>query len=343
MNPNLLPLLICPATKAPLVLKNGETDEHGRIIAGILVAKGHPKNTYPIINGIPRFVPQEGPASQRSVDHFGDQWNHFNFDKYRYNWENHVVKRSFGSTGFYKGKIVIDAGAGSGMMTRWIAESGAKQVIALELSHSVDDVMRRNLATLSNVDIIQCTIDNIPFKNGAIVGLVGCTNVIQHTPSVEGTARELWRITGDGGEMAFTCYGRDDSTLARRVRHKVYTAVRAVVSKLPFWGIMAYAWLMSALRMIPVVGVVVEKADLMRRGDVEQGGTGWWGQMVRNFQAGVINTFDYFGSHAYQHHRSLAELQALADDLQPKRTKQLNRKAFFVNPQAAGIMLRLQK
>jgi ubiquinone/menaquinone biosynthesis C-methylase UbiE len=326
-----------------LILENAETNAQGHVVAGMLVAKGYPSHRYPIIKGIPRFVPYEGPASQRSVDHFGDQWNHFNFDKYRFNWENHVVKRSFGSTDFYKGKVVVDAGAGSGMMSRWISESGARQVIALELSHSVDDVMQRNLGNLPNVDIVQCTIDNLPFCDGAVVGLVGCTNVIQHTPSVEGTARELWRITGQGGEMAFTCYGRDDSTLARRVRHNMYTAVRGVVSKLPFWGIMGYAWLMSALRLIPVVGGVVEKADFMRRGELEQVSTKWWNQIQHNFQAGVINTFDYFGSHAYQHHRSLNELQALADELQPERAKQVNHKIFFVTPQPAGIMLRLKK
>lgn len=338
MTPELLPLLMCPHTRQPLVLKDAKKNRDGTIVSGTLVVKGRKDISYPVINGIPRFVPQEGPATRDSVTSFGDQWNFFNFDAFRANWINDVVVPTFGGPGFYKGKTVVDAGAGSGMMTRWLHESGAKHVIALELSHSVDGIMQHNLKGLKGIDIIQCSIDAIPLKDGAIAnGLVGCTNVIQHTPSVENTARELWRITGKGSEMAFNCYIRDDSNLPQRLRYRFYKTVRGGVSKLPFAGIMAYAHLMSALRLIPVVGAVVEKADLMRRGTVADGPH----KLRRLYHSGVLNTFDYFGSHAYQHHKSFSELQKLADELQPDRKKQTNRKAYFVKPQPAGLMLRV--
>lgn len=338
MNPLLLDLLMCPASRQPLVLKDAVTDAGGAIVSGTLHTAKAPHHSYPVINGVPRFVPETAPL-RRSVDHFGDQWNHLNFDRYKFNWRKHIVQQTFGNESYYHGKTVVDAGAGSGMMTRWIAEAGAKHVIALELSHSVDDVMQRNLHGLPNVSIVQCTIDNIPLRDDCIHGLVGCTNVIQHTPSVEDTARELWRIVAPGSELAFNCYIRDDSTWLTRIRHRFYSAVRGVVSRLPYGGILAYAYLMSALRLVPVVGVLVEKADLMRQGEVEPGGN----QLLKKFRIGVMNTLDYFGSHSYQHHKSFEELQALADELQPDRRKQPNRTAFFVRPQPPGIMLRVGK
>ena len=69
--------------------------------------------------------------------------------------------------------------------TRWILESGAKHVIMMDLSHSVDDVVQRNLKPtgFTNYDVIQCSIDAPPIKDRSIHGMVICHNVIQHTLS----------------------------------------------------------------------------------------------------------------------------------------------------------------
>jgi len=70
-----------------------------------------------------------------------------------------VVTNTFGREDVFSGKIVVDRGAGSGMQTRWMTELGAQRVIALELSDSVDHVMKSNSGHLKNVDVIQCSID----------------------------------------------------------------------------------------------------------------------------------------------------------------------------------------
>ena len=120
------------------------------------------------------------------------------------------------------GKLVVDAGAGSGMQSRWMREAGARRVIVLELSHSVDGVMSQNLRGLDGVDIVQCSIDRPPLKDGCIDGIVICHNVIQHTPSVETTARALWALVAPGGEFAFNCYLQNTFSAPRRFRFWLY-------------------------------------------------------------------------------------------------------------------------
>ena len=345
MTPALLPLLVCPVTRAPLKLVGAKTDASGNIVSGTLVSIKDKRRSYPIKGGIPRFVPQSGDATADTVRSFGDQWNHFNYDRFHHTWKTLNIGQTFGSTAHLKGKTVVDAGAGSGMMSRWMREAGARHVIALELSHTVDGVMRRNHKGLTGIDVIQCSIDTIPLRDGAIAGangLVLCTNVIQHTPSVTRTATELWRVTGKGAEFAFNVYNRNDSTLLHRARNSIYRTVRGVVSRWPFWARMAHAQVIGALSMIPGVGTLLEKLDLMRQGPVTPGG-GWFTQFRRRHHAAVLNTFDYFGAHAYQHHLSFPEVQKLADALQPDRKKQANRKTYFTPPHPPGLMLRLKK
>lgn len=52
----------------------------------------------------------------------------------------------------FQGKLIVEAGGGT--QTKWFAEYGAKHVIMMDLSHSVDDVVKRNLAEHKNVDVI---------------------------------------------------------------------------------------------------------------------------------------------------------------------------------------------
>ena len=126
---------------------------------------------YPIRGGIPRFLRDEeaghAPASTAthgSVESFGDEWNEFNFIDFKQNWLDHTVTNTFGDVSHFVDKLIVDAGAGSGAQTKWMLEAGAAHVIALELSHSVDGVMLRNLADedRTRFDIIQCSIDAPP-------------------------------------------------------------------------------------------------------------------------------------------------------------------------------------
>jgi SAM-dependent methyltransferase len=335
VTPALLAYLCDPTDKSALVLEDEVCDPDGNILSGVLVSGSGRR--YPVVDGVPRFVPR-GDQSH-TVDSFGDEWNHFNFAQFRQNWLEHTVRNTFGSTEAFRGKVMVDAGAGSGAQSRWLHEYGASHVIALELSHSVDDVMKRNLAGLRNVDVVQCSIDAPPLRDSSISGIVMCHNVIQHTRSVEDTAHALWRLAAPGAEFVFNCYPKNDAGLVRRARLALYGAMRAFLVPRSFRFRLAYARTMSVLRFVPVLGLLLEKSMLMVRGDVPRG-PGW---IRRAYQSGALNTFDCYGSHAYQHLKPDDEIRALVRSLQPDPAYVSNLDRYFERPQPIGIALRLRR
>ena len=335
MYPELLRYLCDPIDRTGLTLSAAETSADGRIVTGALRSgSGH---TFQIIDGIPRFVATR--EETESVASFGEEWNYFNFDEFELNWLQHTVVNTFGSPEYFSGKLVVDAGGGSGMQTRWMREHGARHVICLELSDSVDGVAAANLASLSEVDLVQCSIDEPPIRDGSIEGIVICHNVIQHTRSVEDTARALWRIVAPGGELVFNCYPKNDQGFLRATRFQVYVRIRRFLSRRSFRVRLLYSRSMAVIRFVPVVGRLFELAGLMIRGEVPMGP----GFRRRAYKQGLLNTFDLFGAHQYQHHKTNEEILALIGSLDPQPREVLNVEAYFRRPPPPGIALRLRK
>ncbi len=280
-----------------------------------------------------------------SVESFGDQWNYFNFTDFKSNWLKHTVANTFGSTDVFNGKLMVDAGGGSGAQSKWFAECGARHVIMMDLSHSVDDVVKRNLAGLKNVDVIQCSIDAPPLRDKCIDGMVYCCNVIQHTPSVEKTAHALYSLVAPGGEFVFNCYPLNDQGVVRWVRfHLVYKPLRVVLSGMPFAVIMFYCRLTALLRLVPGLGLLLEKSGFCVTGDVPKSpAESVYSYLLRHFKNTSLNTFDYFGSHQYQHHKSDDEIRALVLAIQPEPAKWKNMEKYFHRPPPIGCSLRISR
>jgi len=335
MKPRLLDYLCDPIDKSNIRLVDPVYDKMGNILHGSLVSGSG--NRYPIREGVPRFVDQT--ALSETVESFGNEWNYFNFDQFKLNWLNHTVKNTFGSIDVFKDRVVVDCGAGSGMQSLWMSQAGAEYVISLELSHSVDGIMKKNLSGADNVDVVQCSIDQPPLKEACINGIVICHNVIQHTPSVEKTAHALWKIIGESGEFVFNCYPKNDSGLVRKARLAIYYVMRNVLSRQSFNVILRYAKFLSLLRLVPILGWLLEKSFLMVRGDVPAG-PNW---LKRAYKLGVLNTYDCYGAHTYQHLKTDDEIRNLVRALQPDKAKVLNEDKYFLRPQPIGIALRLFK
>lgn len=343
MTPELLKYLCDPITKQPLSLHDAVYENDGRIISGKL--KNPSGEGYDIINGIPRFVLNDN--LKKTVESFGDEWNYFNFTDFKSNWLNHTVANTFGSTEVFKDKLIVDSGGGSGAQTLWMLESGAKHVIMMDLSHSVDDVVQRNLkpSGFVNYDVIQCSIDMPPIKDHSINGIVICHNVIQHTPSVEKTAQALFSIVAPDSEFVFNCYPLNDKGAVRWLRyHLVYRPLRAILCRLPFLAILTYSKIMGGVRLIPGIGFFVEKAGFCVRGDVPViQGESFSGRLWRKFKSTVLNTYDCFGSHKYQHLKRDEEIQTLVASLQPDSKKILNTEKYFTRPAPIGCALRIYR
>jgi SAM-dependent methyltransferase len=194
--------------------------------------------------------------------------------------------------------------------------------------------MQKNLRGLDNVCVIQCSIDAPPLAEG-IADIVYCYNVIQHTQSVERSARALFKLVRPGGELVFSCY-RFGEGPGYRVRRVIYEALRARLSKWSAPALMRYSRTVALLRFIPVFGWLLEGAGFVCRGKVPQSHT-----LRQRFKQAVLNTYDLYGSHAYQHFLTQPELQSLLDSLQPDRSKVLNVERVFDDPAAKAAAFRV--
>ena len=340
LTPFLLDLLADPQTHEPLRLGDAVRDSSGDIVEGTLYST---RTSWAIRKGIPRFVEMDG--MRESVRSFGDQWNYFNFTQFKRHWIEHTVRHTFGTTEAFRGKVIVDAGGGSGAQTLWMLEAGARHVIMLDLSHSVDDVVQRNLrpSGFRNYDVIQCSIDQPPLRPGSIDGLVICHNVIQHTPDVEKSATALFGLLGRG-ELVFNCYEKNVTGTLRKLRWILYAGVlRRLIPSLPFALRLAYARAMGILRQVPLLGLSLEKALFCSMGDVPGDGDTAWSRLKARYRATVLNTFDLYGAHRFQHHLTNDELSALIDRLQPDRSKVLNLQSYFFGNRPPGCALRILK
>ena len=157
---------------------------------------------FPIHRGIPRFVPQENYA-----DSFGLQWNRFaktqmdsalGTSRSR---ERFLLETLWGEE-HLSGKLVLDAGCGSGRFAEIALSLGAK-LIAIDYSSAVD-AASRNLKS-DNLLISQGDLSQLPIPTESL-DFVYCIGVLQHTKEPRKILVELLRCLKPGGEITLTFY-----------------------------------------------------------------------------------------------------------------------------------------
>ena len=217
MKVKLLDLLFCPKCKGGFNLKNilfGNDD----IKSGYLVCQ-ECKSEYPIINYIPRFVKDDG-----YVKSFSKEWNTYHniqLDSVSgtKESENVFLKRTGFTSNYLKGKIVLDVGCGVGRFME-IAAKSSDYVVGVDMSYSVDRCWD-NLKYLSNIDIVQADILNLPFKNSCF-DAVFSIGVLHHTSNTQESFNKVSKLVKERGELAVWVYSNDGWKMA------VYNAVASV-------------------------------------------------------------------------------------------------------------------
>jgi SAM-dependent methyltransferase len=200
MHRSTLDVLRCPDCGSMLSLQ-GE-DNMGEVETGTLICAGCTAS-YPIERGIPRFVPPKNYA-----DNFGVQWNLFKrtqLDSYS---GQPISRNRFTSyTGWTEeqlcGRLVLDAGCGSGRFAEVALSLGAR-VIAIDFSNAVD-AARENLGDKGEIDFVQADIDALPFAPGTF-DAVYSLGVLPFTPDPGKSFRSLGRITAPNGRLCIDVY-----------------------------------------------------------------------------------------------------------------------------------------
>src|SRR5574337_518636 len=240
-------LLVCPRCSSELRLGVDERLPQGGVMAGRLGC-ARCGDSFPVIGGIPRFVPADNYASG-----FGLQWKlHAATQLDSRNGTNLSQTRFFAETRWprdLRGKLVLEVGSGAGRFTEQAASTGAT-VVSLDYSTAVE----ANFATnghLPNVLIAQADLYRMPVRPRSFDRVV-CLGVIQHTPDPERSFQALARQPRSGGALAIDVYRRPRGwARLRKTRYWVRPLTRRIpAERLYLWTKRYVAAMWPLARMI---------------------------------------------------------------------------------------------
>lgn len=246
-----LQLLVCPACQA--ALRCGQIDRRSAdeaVIDGLLTCSGCAKQ-YPIVGGVPRFVPRENYASG-----FGLEWTRHartQYDSYSGIPVSHG--RFFSQTHWpaqMPGEVVLEVGSGSGRFTEQAANTGAT-VVSLDYSYAVDANFASN-GSRRNVLIVQADVFAMPFRPGTFDRLF-CFGMLQHTPDPQRAFAALPHVLKAGGALCADIYKVSLTRTFLQTKYWVRPFTRKMDPEKLYARVMAWVdfmWpLASVLRKLP--------------------------------------------------------------------------------------------
>jgi SAM-dependent methyltransferase/uncharacterized protein YbaR (Trm112 family) len=237
----LTDLLRCPLC--------GSTSWRERDDGGALCCSaGH---EFPVRNGVPVVMPdaagwptsevspeKRGNASEpddvRSIHHsFSREWSHFIHDEDRVWGATSDEKLAISlreldsSPTDIKGKLVLDAGCGHGLLSNELAKLGAR-VVGADISDSVFVASRQfGTGPAENLSFMQTDLTNPPLRPGSF-DVVFSGGVLHHNPDTRKALDAIAPLVAPGGSIYVWLYWQVPG-LAYRLK----SAVRKVVAPMP--------------------------------------------------------------------------------------------------------------
>ena len=202
MNLEHLKFLACPACLGSLTCKPSDANSAPNTVVEGLLSCASCKQHYPVIAGVPRFVPRENYASG-----FGLEWSKHARTQYdSYSGIRASEHRFFGQTGWPKdltGELILEVGSGSGRFTEQAAGTGAT-IVSLDYSYAVDANYASN-GLRRNVLLVQADVFSMPFRP-QIFDRVFCFGMLQHTPNPSRAFAALSKALKAGGALCADIY-----------------------------------------------------------------------------------------------------------------------------------------
>jgi ubiquinone/menaquinone biosynthesis C-methylase UbiE len=145
---------------------------------------------------------------------FSDVWLDMSDDIY-FEQAYQFTKERFEKSGLdpfelFKGKVIVDAGCGSGKFSAALARLGAAKVIGLDIGERGLDFARKQAGKVSygnRLDYRFGSLLDIPLENES-VDMVWSNGVIHHTLGYEVCLKEFYRVTKSGGRLFLYVNGR---------------------------------------------------------------------------------------------------------------------------------------
>jgi SAM-dependent methyltransferase len=267
---------------------------------------------YPIVDSVARLTPElahkyrawleayglDTPTAmtdafqqESTVDSFGFQWSWIGDMRSEADLRMRVADRFGLSPEDFRGKRVLDAGAGAGDQSRYMIAHGA-EVVSIDLSNAID-VVASKLRMFSDWVGIQGDITMLPFAEEQF-DIAYCEGVIQHTRDSVFTVRQLIRVVRSSGLILATHYTRPAvKSLPQRAKRKLtlgyYEGLRRRLVAMDRFKRLLITGNLAALSYIPLLGWLIRTT-----------GTALYYDLMPEFRTTWVNTFDYYGSHAFQ-------------------------------------------
>lgn len=215
--------------------------KHERILFGVL--KNASNYCYPIVNGMPRII--EGALKiyenrlaqyKSKIDALSPHPDSYsiseNFRKnflptqkrFELEWREHDLQgttwamdqpgrmkkyREFMNLqdSEYPGKLFLDIGAGTGQFICTLADSLNCEVIAIDLSPSLErgEMLRRSIKNSSHINFIQANLMELPFKPGTF-DCMHASGVLHHTPDTRKAFEYTEQFAKTGGKFGVWLY-----------------------------------------------------------------------------------------------------------------------------------------
>jgi SAM-dependent methyltransferase len=244
-----------PDTKEPLRLEVTRA-AHRQVIEGAFVSS---TASYPIVNGIPRFVDRHADAYARSFAYQWTKWPTVQFEGENAGkpMEGYTRRMWESITGMQNGsvadRVVLDIGCGSGRFVDVARLKGAK-VIGIDYSLAVDAAARQ-FADDPGVCICQADALKLPLRTGSMHGAFSI-GVLHHTPQPSRGVEEAARVLAPGGWFAVAVYGKGgyyDSRAVQAWRRAFARLWRTCGHYPPLLYTYAIVYLVRLLRPLPLV------------------------------------------------------------------------------------------
>ncbi len=164
---------------------------------------------YPIVRGIPRFLPDTLAADlKKAQETFSYEWKMFRFGER--NWGQDIEHRKGlfldalgASPEELRGKLILDAGCGSGLLSMEMAKSFGMEVVALDLAFGIENAYRKN--TNPYVYYLQGSVLNLPFKPQAFDRLY-CAGVLVACPDTHAGFKSIVPVLAKDGRCFIWVY-----------------------------------------------------------------------------------------------------------------------------------------
>ena len=210
----LLQYLVCPTCKGQISI-NVHKKIKNEIINGTINCKNC-KNTFPVTEGIPRFVVDKSKDFIKTEDAFSAKWrihhkNHqakdwIEFQKKwfldRFGWKSLTQFNDFLKDKQY----VLEAGTGVGNTAKMLSVNSTSHVFAIDASQSIDFAYKKYGKT-SNLHFLQADLRELPFKTN-FFNYILSDQVLHHTKNTSTSFKYLTKFLAKKGHISIYVYNK---------------------------------------------------------------------------------------------------------------------------------------